>query len=568
MNFVSIVLAALVLAPNDGAVVPTHTARQKAYLALPREERIAKFADRDFRRTLGESEIPGRRGWWPQPLALSWTGAAPGEVRVEVRRATDGAPVFSVSTTNRSVEVDNLEIAREYRWTVTDAAGERATARFTTEDEAPRLLRDPGATVPNVRDLGGRVGRGGRRVRQGLVIRSAGLNENADWEKASDETIARYDPKGVIPATAEELRTRAGAVAALKAETVALVEVKPPEEWQVTRLRAEDEPIVRGVMLCTGAGAEGTAETMKVNERGTLLLGRHAGRQWAHARATLAASADGWAILRCDPDYYWSFSINGSVVRDALADPAGIDRVMLVPVRRGVNELMVIIGGAECGFRFKLRALSLEAAGGDLARRIAREAKSLNEAADNVTRHHSLWARGRDRINAANLSFWRDTLGIRSDIDLRSDWECSGMTASPLVSAKWFHISSAAYRGIDSSYGRKAFAEVFKVFLDERNYPIDFHCIAGQDRTGAVAFIVNALLGVEEEELYKDWEATGFWNRDTAFNHADYFSKLVKVFEQYPGATINERVEGYVKSLGFTDGDLETLRGILLERAL
>ena len=141
------------------------------------------------------------------------------------------------------------------------------------------------------------------------------------------------------------------------------------------------------------------------------------------------------------------------------------------------------------------------------------------------------------------------------------------MTASPLVSAMCFHIPSSAYRGIDSSYGRKAFTEVFKVFLDERNYPIDFHCIAGQDRTGAVAFIVNALLGVEEEELYKDWESTGFWNRNTAFNHADYFSKLVKVFAKYPGATINERVEGYVKSLGFTDRDFETLRGILLESA-
>ena len=43
------------------------------------------------------------------------------------------------------------------------------------------------------------------------------------------------------------------------------------------------------------------------------------------------------------------------------------------------------------------------------------------------------------------------------------------------------------------------------MFLDPANYPIDFHCIAGQDRTGAVAFILNALLGVEEEELYLDW---------------------------------------------------------------
>lgn len=78
----------------------------------------------------------------------------------------------------RSAEVFNLEIARTYCWTVRDAKGDVVGAgRFRTADETPRFIRVPG--VPNVRDLGGRIGLGGRRIRQGFVYRSAGWNDNA-----------------------------------------------------------------------------------------------------------------------------------------------------------------------------------------------------------------------------------------------------------------------------------------------------------------------------------------------------------------------------------------------------
>ena len=119
---------------------------------------------------------------------------------------------------------------------------------------------------------------------------------------------------------------------------------------------------------------------------------------------------------------------------------------------------------------------------------------------------------------------------------------------------------------MSTARGREAFARVFRVFLDEKNYPVVFHCIAGQDRTGAVAFILNALLGVEEDELYRDWEATGFWNKNHWFNHRLRFNGLVRAFDKYPGKTIHERVEQYVLSLGFTKADLDRFRAIMLEK--
>ena len=35
--------------------------------------------------------------------------------------------------------------------------------------------------------------------------------------------------------------------------------------------------------------------------------------------------------------------------------------------------------------------------------------------------------------------------------------------------------------------------------------------------------------------------------------------------DRYPGETLNDRIESYVKSTGFTDADIARLRALLLE---
>ena len=50
--------------------------------------------------------------------------------------------------------------------------------------------------------------------------------------------------------------------------------------------------------------------------------------------------------------------------------------------------------------------------------------------------------------------------------------------------------------------------EIFRVLADEENYPIMFHCNAGADRTGTVAFLINGVLGVPYEDLTRDFELT------------------------------------------------------------
>lgn len=175
------------------------------------------------------------------------------------------------------------------------------------------------------------------------------------------------------------------------------------------------------------------------------------------------------------------------------------------------------------------------------------------------------WYRSDKTLPARSCAYLVETLGVKTDVDLRNDRECEGMEGSPLGSSVvWRHIPFWAYVQLSTRRGRAAFAEIFRVFLDEGNYPILFHCQRGRDRAGTVAFVLNALLGVSEDDLRHDW-AFSEWSkgtRDVSFVKID---DLIHVFLPYPGRTLNEKVEAFVTSLGFTEAEIDHFRALMLE---
>ncbi len=174
---------------------------------------------------------------------------------------------------------------------------------------------------------------------------------------------------------------------------------------------------------------------------------------------------------------------------------------------------------------------------------------------------------GKTRFSDKSRDAMQKVLGIKTDIDIRNKWECSCMTNSPLGTAvQWHHLPFAAYGGIHSAAARRTFRKIFRILLDENNYPVDFHCYAGQDRTGTLSYILLALLGVSDNDLSLDWEATGFFNRGVNFAHKGFYDQIGKGFKKHCDAeTTILRAEKYVKGLGFTDEDIASFRAIMLE---
>ena len=552
------------VSPGEGVSVPLLSEFKKAYFATPRDVRREKFADRTERlRMWGDSCKPLK-------VAFAWNGGeAPFDFRIV---CADGREFVRTNLAVRTVSIGDFEIAASYRWSVTDRAGASFSRTFTTEAYAPRFL--DGGTVPNVRDLGGRIGLGGRRIRQNLVFRSAGLNENAH-RICTTEKEALSGPDGAVKKlVVADVRE---AIAALKPFESAPGRLPMPRMdlhhmWQVCRFldnwgevealaalrefKSVDEPI-KGVKPVA----------MKMDEKGFLSFPER-GTGTAFLRQEIEVEEDCAIPICAAADWFWALAVNGKVVRNYLVDGNGAGDVVgpshriLLRLKKGRNLIAVVIEAGSMGWCWVSRP-DWDAVP---AKALPHEIQRLGDVERGVLYRLKEFRPGETRINDANRDFWLKKLAIRTDIDLRSSEECYGMTGSPLgPTVKWAHISSSAYGGMANEGGRRSFTKVFRLFLDPENYPIDFHCIAGQDRTGAVAFILNALLGVEEDELAKDWEATGFWNPGLAFVHSSLYDKLVKVFDGYEGATLCERVERYVKSLGFTDDDLAKFRRIMLE---
>ena len=88
---------------------------------------------------------------------------------------------------DESVEIYNLLLGEYYSWTVFDNNGKIIKeGEFTVSSLPPRNIYVDGIT--NVRDLGGWKRDNGERVKQGLIYRSARLNENeSDEVLLSDE---------------------------------------------------------------------------------------------------------------------------------------------------------------------------------------------------------------------------------------------------------------------------------------------------------------------------------------------------------------------------------------------
>ena len=454
---------------------------------------------------------------------------------------------------------------KDYRLSLLKRAVKSATPVLPAATvESPLVILDP--TVPNVRDFGGWRTTDGKRIRRGRIFRSAGLNDNARDRKPTPADLAAVDPEGALGSVREPVTRLAARYAALTNDLSAMkiVRCDVPKTWRRVTLddglTALEAAVWFARGLPTGGGDELDAED------GCVTIGSLGPGKWAALSGTLTAEDDGFAVVRCAADWFWALAVNGVPVCDYLdgnrGSPAETQHEITIPVRRGANALTAIVGAGSSAYAFWLNS----GTGGAKDGLVSHELKRLTALPETLCGHACGYEKGKSRITDANRAFWLETLGIRSDIDLRSDRECRGMDGSPLgPTVAWHHISSNAYGGLQTENGRNAFARVFRVFLDEKNYPIVFHCIAGQDRTGAVAYILGALLGMSDNDLALDWELSAFANRSLGFSHARLYDGLVEGFRRHhPAPTVRESVEHYVLSLGFTRDDIARFREAML----
>ena len=119
---------------------------------------------------------------------------------------------------------------------------------------------------------------------------------------------------------------------------------------------------------------------------------------------------------------------------------------------------------------------------------------------------------GKTRMDKENLAIAAEALALKTEIDLRWDSELADMSASPLgQGVRYQRIPSTLYGGLFSPNGHENYRKLFQVFTRSENYPIGFHCILGADRTGSLAAVLLATLGVSREEIIRDFCFTSLY---------------------------------------------------------
>lgn len=261
----------------------------------------------------------------------------------------------------------------------------------------------------------------------------------------------------------------------------------------------------------------------------------------------LTAGRFEWDNFRVGSRYRWEVDVAGKGARSgSFVTEDSSPRLIRVPGVPNVRDL----GG--------WRTLDGRCVKQGLLYRSANLCENANECPDGVPRM---------RLDEAGLHFMTNALGIRTELDLRAPDACRGLDGSPLgPSVARVEISSGCYDQMDEPWAKEACRKDLECIAAAKNLPLLFHCSSGQDRTGTLAFLVNGLLGVSPEDLVRDWEASALWKDEHSwFNRSNTYAKLLAVMDKYPGATLNARIESYVKSTGFTEDGIARLRTLLLQ---
>lgn len=154
------------------------------------------------------------------------------------------------------------------------------------------------------------------------------------------------------------------------------------------------------------------------------------------------------------------------------------------------------------------------------------------------------------------------TFGIRTDMDLRFSEDNPYGSDALGAGVQHIYYGAQMYSDIFGEEGKAAMKKLFSDLADESNYPVYLHCTQGLDRTGTACYVLEALLGVSEEDLMRDYLLSALHHK--SLWAMDQMNTFVADFNALKGNDLQEKAEGYLLSIGVTAAEIESIRNIFL----
>ena len=175
-----------------------------------------------------------------------------------------------------------------------------------------------------------------------------------------------------------------------------------------------------------------------------------------------------------------------------------------------------------------------------------------------------------DKINPKGKATMLNEMKVKSEIDLRvvENNEVGGLTEGVGVLGDGVHYYQCPMdynQSFEGDYNAPSVRKVFEILGNSSNYPTFFHCSIGTDRTGYIAWIINAVLGVREGYLWRDYLFSNFGNIGGKRSMSNIENGYVKTIKNSKGKTLKEKAENYLLDKGVKQSEINTLRAMMIE---
>ena len=170
-----------------------------------------------------------------------------------------------------------------------------------------------------------------------------------------------------------------------------------------------------------------------------------------------------------------------------------------------------------------------------------------------------------------------DEVGIRAELELQG----TGVAEDYSVIGSDVDFCCPTDGGVYWAYysiaSKTSMQQAFRFIFDSvgRGRPLYFHCSAGADRTGTIACLIEALLGMSQGDIDRDYELTSFngstylrkrCGREYASGQWEYgYKNLITAITALSGATFRDKVVNYIASLGFTSAEINAFRVAMID---
>ncbi len=183
-------------------------------------------------------------------------------------------------------------------------------------------------------------------------------------------------------------------------------------------------------------------------------------------------------------------------------------------------------------------------------------------------------------FNPADVDIFFNQLGIRHELNLRGKTEAEEHYAQQIAAGNatmrdfvrvtipenyvWYTISDIY---------KDAWKDILRCVFDCAKYdePVYFHCSAGADRTGTVACIIEAILGVSQSDIDKEYELTNFSSgvdgdsKARRRNESEWKGLITQITNLTTGTTFRDKVLNWVATLGFTVEEINEFRRSMID---